>query len=403
MKNTITFLITLLVSTIILAQNEFEPGIIRLKNGEEQKGLIQFFNKKDYNTILFKESKNSQVNSITSNQISYYLFDAIDKKVITETINFKPVFMEVIVEGKANLLLYNDENGNKRYFLKSEKSGLKELDVIIKNQGDLSKGQFKLKRYLGILNLEFNDCQIMKSNINNIKLTLTSLSKAFLAYNDCVENTTFKSERLSRKDSHIITIEAGLNATGIAEKGERVRGKGFSNSLTPTFGATYLYTPTLFNSKTSLSIGASYNQINSETAYFRNDEVLIGNYRITKINPKTINMKFGIHYNFNQSKRKINTSLGIFYINSRLLNVDSAYLRIDDVGNEEYLYEDFNVPIEKSSSGFAIELGIQYRILEHNDLTLKLAYERIGDFLDYVGATYASNTFSLKLGYNFKL
>ncbi|WP_378176572.1 hypothetical protein [Aquimarina sp. SS2-1] len=403
MKNTIFLSIFLIINTAIFAQNEFEPGIIHFRDGKIQKGWIQFFNKKDYRSVLFKESESKEIESFTTNQIQYYTFDHIDKKVVVETVNLKPVFMEVIVEGKANLLLYNDENGSKRYFLKSEKSGLKKLDIITKNEGDLSRGQFKLKRYIGILNLEFNDCDIIKSQIDDIKLNLTSLSKAFTEYNNCTEGVSFSSERLKRKDVHNVIIEAGLNSTGIAEKGERVRGKEFSNSLKPTIGATYMYTPTLFNSKTSLSVGAFYNEINSETAYFRNDEVLIGNYRTTRINTKAINIRLGILYNFSQSQRKINTSIGLFYINSRLLNSDTAYLRIDNQGNEEYLYEDFNVPIETSSSGFAIELGILYKLSMHNDLTLKLGYERIGDFLDYVGATYASNTFSLKLGYSFTL
>ncbi len=403
MKNTIILLITLLISTITSAQNEFEPGTIHLKDGSKQKGLIQFFNKKNYKSILFKKLKESEVKTFTTNQIDYYDFDNVDKKVITELINLSPVFLEVIIEGKASLLLYNDKNGDKRYFLKSKKSGLKELDIITKNKGDLSKGQFKLKRYVGILNLEFNDCENLKIQANNIKLTLTSLSKAFLEYNECSESTTFRSERLKRKDKHNLVIGAGLYYSKIKEKGNQVRGKDFENSLTPSIDIHYIYTPTLFNSKTSLSIGASYNEINSETDYFRNVPVLIGDYVTTKINPKTLNLRFGIHYNFSQSKKKLKSNLGIFYINSRLLNSDKAYLRIDVDGNEEYFYEDFNVPLLNSSSGFAIELGMNYNIYKNNDIIAKIGYERIGDFLDFVGATYASNTFTIKLGYSFNL
>lgn len=403
MKNTIVIVTILLMSSMIFGQNEFEPGIIHLKNGQEKKGLIQFLNETNTNKVFYKESVDSELTQFTPNQINSYKLDNVNKKVISEKLGLKAIFMEVIIEGKANLLLYKDENRDNRYFLKSEKSGLKELDIITRNEGDLQKGQFQLKRYVGILNFEFNDCTEMNGKTNQIRLTLSSLSKAFTTYNNCVSEVSFTSERLNRTDYHTIFIEAGINFTSIREKGDRVRGKDFENSFSPTVGLTYVYTPTIFNSRTSLSAGISYNSVNSETAYFRNNDVLIGNYRTTKINPKTINIKLGIHYNLNKSKRKLNPSLGIFYINSRLLNKDSAYLRIDNEGVEEYLYEDFEIPISSASSGFAIEFSTSYAVTSKNNILIKLGYERIGDFLDYFGASYATNTFYVKTGYSFDL
>lgn len=416
-----------ITNSILFAQNKFENGTIFYKNGNEENGLIEFHNKNN-KEVLFKKDENDTPKKLTPNQIAYYFFKNLNKKIVSENINsYKyaeqssnnisgqkiiseeiistPHFLEVLVEGKSNLLFLDVDNSKKRYFLKSEKSGLKELDIVIRDSNSIQNKQFKLKRYIGILGLEFNDCETVQSKVNTVRFSQSDLSKIFIEYNNCVDNVTFESERINRKNLHNLIVEAGLYSSQIKSKGTSVRGNDFKNSITPGIGVHYMYTPTSFSSRVSLSAGASYNTITTEADYFRNFQVLIGDFRTAKIDLKTINLRLGAIYNFNKSKKKINPNLGVYYINSRIINSDpfEGYSRIDKDGDTTPLYSDFGVEMQRSVSGFAIEFGVNYQIMEKNDIIIRLGYEKIGDFLFYQGASYPSNTFALKLGYNFNL
>ncbi|WP_025741438.1 hypothetical protein [Aquimarina pacifica] len=399
----ITILFFLLINYIAVSQNQFEPGTVYYQNGTVEKGYIQFF-PKESNRLLFKKSETDETHTLSSNQIKSYIFENFDKKFVSEKIDTDFYFLEVLVEGTANLLFLKNNGTKRRYFLKSKKTGLKELDIILRKNEAQNK-QFKLKRYIGILNLEFNDCEKIKNKLDNIKLISSDLSTIFIEYNNCVAKTTFVSERKQRKNIHQLGLEAGAYYTKVKSRGTSIRGKDFESSITPSIGLNYLFTPTSISSRISLVAGVSYNQINTETAYYRNVPVLIGDFETSKITLKTINFKLGGIYGFNESRKKINPYLGIYYINSLLLNSDpiDSYIRIDTTGNESFLYEDFVVETQKITSGFAIEIGANLVLNEKNELTVKIGYERIGDFLNYSGASYPSDSIALKFGYNFDL
>lgn len=400
----ITLLLFITTTSFLFSQNKFEAGTIEFKDGRQEKGLIEYYNK-DNAEVLFKKNEEDTPKKITSNQIERYSFENFNKKFVNEKIDDSFKFLEVLVEGTATLLFLDMDGSKKRYFLKSDKSGLKELDIIIKNKNSLQNNQFKIKRYVGILSLEFNDCESIKTKVEKVRLTQSDLSKIFKEYNNCKSSVTFESERLHRENFHNLVIEGGLYFSKIKSRGTSIRGRDFDNSTNPGVGIYYVYTPTALSNRVSLSVGASYNQVKGEADYFRNVDVLIGNFRTTQIDLKTANLRLGGIYNFNKSKKKINPNFGVYYIHSIILNSDpfEAYTRIDTEGNESFLYEDFGVEMERTTSGFALEFGIDYNIHKKDYLTVKLGYEKVGDFLNYFGASYPSNTFTLKFGYSFDL
>lgn len=432
MSNHITFILLFLASTISFSQNKFEPGTIHFKNGNQENGLIEYYNKNNAE-VLFKKTEDDRPKKLAANQIEYYSFENferkivsekisvykyiesnstknLNKKIISEVVNKQSYFLEILVEGKASLFfMKNEDNKTRRYFLKSQKSGLQELDVIIRKKENVQnnqfnvENQFKIKRYLGILSLDFKDCEAVKSKIKNVKFTQTSLSKIFIEYNNCSGTTTYVSERLKRKNKHNLVLETGINSSTIKERGTSFRGQNFENTLSPNIGIYYIFTPTILSSKISVSFGVSYTTINVEGEYHRNVDILKAQFQNTKIDLETINIRVGGIYNFNKIKRKINPNIGLYYINSRLLNSENTYLRIDADGNTSFLHDESSVSELKSTSGFALELGTNHQIYKKNDLTLKVGYEIIGDFLEHGGAFYPTHSLTLKLGYSINL
>ncbi|WP_103070238.1 CS1 type fimbrial major subunit [Aquimarina sediminis] len=281
MNNKIALILLFLVNSFLFAQDKYEPGTVHYKNGNTKKGFIEYYNKSK-TVVLFKRNLNDTPIKLTPNTVTSYTFENLNKKIISENIetyqyketystnntekkitteiaNSTSYFLEVLVEGKANLLFLDTNTNKKRYFLKSDKSGLKELDIITRREKNSQTKNYYIKRYIGILSLEFNDCETLKSKIEKLRLTQSDLSKAFIQYNNCTGEITFESERLNRKNLHKIIIEAGLYSSKIKTRGTSLRGSDFDNSINPGFGIHYLYTPTALSSAVSLSIGASYN------------------------------------------------------------------------------------------------------------------------------------------------
>ncbi|MAQ74838.1 MAG: hypothetical protein CL613_00730 [Aquimarina sp.] len=372
-------------------------GKLYLKDGSTKTGFIQNKDNIDSETINFKSNINDKETSFTANQIEYYNFETINRQVVSEKIDDRIYFLEVIIRGKSNLLFLTSREGKKRYFLKSEKSGLKELKETQKSNGS---SVFTLKEYVGILNLDFNDCPDIGRKIEITKLQLRSLAKTFEDYNNCVGTTDLISERLTRKAIHNITFNLGYGTSTIIAKGETKRGEDFSNSSKPIFGLDYTYLPTLFGSHLGLTFGFNLYEIDSEASYMRP----IGefrNYEKVHISTSNLNINMGFVYFINQNSSKLNPFLKLYYINSRLLNSDEAYLRIDENGEESFLYGRDGVTIvEKSTSGIGLGGGISYSFRKNQAFLLQIGLERTGDFLVNLADSYPSDTYFIKIGYN---
>ncbi len=399
-------LLYLLISTALFAQNKFEKGIIQFKDGHQENGYIEY-EPSSPTAILFKKAVNDPSKTINPNLVDYYSFDNFQRKFSSQTLEKSDYFLEIIIEGRASLLSLKNSNKPIRYFLKSEKSGLKELDIInridnrVENNGQVT--QFKVKRYIGVLNLEFNDHPTISKKIKNVKLSQTSLSKIFSEYNTHFDKSTFNSEILEKKDIHRISFDIGINNTKTTPEGKNIRALELENKVTPTIGVNYTYTPSFFSSKTSFLFGIHYNHINAQGNYYRIHDVLKDKYELTKINAKSASFRLGIVYSFAKPQKRLRPSIGAYALGNFLLNSSSAYVKVDANGNESELYEGFNLSKQGTVGGLGLELGFNYRIHNDNDLTFKFGYEVIGDHFKEKPSIYPNKTIIFRLGYSIKL
>ena len=395
----------LLFFCTIYSQKNFHPGVINLKGGTSIKGLIEFSNAKEsFTSIKYKSTDASKIETLSAHRIESYKFDSRANKYLSQTIDSKPYLLEVLVEGSSNLLFLIDDKNKKRFFLKSDKSGLQELDIITKERNFKS---FNFKRYIGVLKLEFNDCDAIQDKLDRLSFNVKSLSNIFIEYNKCngsLTSTTFKSERLSRKNTHSFLVEAGINNSSVKPRGDinDIRINNLNNPINVNFGINYIYTPRVYSSKFSLKFGIGYNQIRGEGDYIGpNPNAFVS----PEINLQTLQLKLGLLYNFN-SIGKFSPTLGVYLINGHLLNKDDSYTRIRVSDNQRVplytgvLYED---AMKSSNIGAGIELGIKYKLSKKNYLSFKIGYEKNDDFLKIDDTHYASRSFFTKIGYSFDL
>ena len=394
MKNKITLSLILLINTLIFSQNKFELGTIHFKNGKTEKGYIQFSNGTiNSDHIIYKKSLDDDTKNLTPSQAISIIFQETSRQITTDTIDGKEKFLEIIVKGKSNLLFLSEEKGNKRYFLRSDKSGLKELKV---SEKVTSSKRFIFKEYIGVLNLDFNDCNEISDKINASRFQLKSLAKVFTIYNQCVNEIQFTSERLDRKAQHRLQLELGVYNTQTKSAGT-ADPSTFDNKTTPTVGINYIYTPTFFSSKVSLLTGISYFNIKTERELENNR---LG--QPNKIDITSINHQLGLLFNLGNTTKKLRPDLKIYYVGViPLTNVESIYSKVNNNGEELAVFRESS--LKKYGSGFGVELGLNYKISKGNEISLNIGYQRIADFILSFEESYPFNSFVIKFGYSINL
>ncbi|MAQ74836.1 MAG: hypothetical protein CL613_00720 [Aquimarina sp.] len=196
----------------------------------------------------------------------------------------------------------------------------------------------------------------------------------------------------------------GVQNTNIKPKGNKAFAQKFNNSINPNFEIEYRMTPTMFNSNLSLITELGYYNSNNEGDYYRNHEVLINNYKTTKVDLKMLGINFGILHKLIKPSKKMDINVFAKYTGRALLNSDNAYLRIDNQGNESSLYEDFEGADKVNfTHGFTLGFSCEYQITNTNTLSFRTGYSLIGDYFNYSGAFYPLNIFDISIGYGFQL
>ncbi len=142
-KKLIILLLVITFPLLGFSQSNPKNGKIILSNGEVLEGEILQPKKTDslYLKCLFRSTPESKIKSYTPGELSG--FEITDGRRFKTISIGKPVFMEVISEGKVSLYMFEDKNGT-RHFLYSQEFGLCELIVKeqeIKVTGNMNAGR----------------------------------------------------------------------------------------------------------------------------------------------------------------------------------------------------------------------------------------------------------------------
>lgn len=398
MKNKLLVFLISIFAYHCNAQIYFEKGYFINNSGQRTDCLIKNIDWKNNPTkFQYKLSEKGEIKIATIKSIEEFGITGLSKynkyivnidrsskniknlsTVKKSMFNEEQLFLKVLVEGKANLYVYEDKN-LRRYFYKTDISNIEQL--VFKNYRTTDNKVGENKRYKQQLwnNLKCQNIQ-MKS-IENINYKKNELVNLFIKYNECHNSEFTHFEKKQKGSMFNLTLRPGLNSSSLLiQRNTSVssREADFDGELGFRIGIEAELILPFNKNKWAVLIEPTYQYFKSETIY--NEQSV--NAQIAKVDYKSIEFQIGIrHYFFLNDKSK-------FFINGSYVLDFSFNSNIElDLG--------LNLDIEKVSST-AFGLGYNY----NNKYSLELRYGLSRDLLtNYANWSTDFNSLSVIFGY----
>lgn len=386
-------LLTIILSFNCYSQISFEKGYYVDNDDQRINCLIKNIDWRNNPTEFeYKLNENSEPTTVTIklvkefgiDKISKYLRSTVNIDTSSENINKlsnernpifseRELFLKVLVEGKANLYLYQDESLT-RYFLKKDNTSTEQL--IYKSYKTSST---KISKNYTFRNQIWNNlkCSNLKlAEVENLDYQKNDLINIFIKYNDCKGEKSINYEEKRKKDLFNLNIRPGLNSSSLSIENSfsSSRNTDFDNEFAFRFGVEAEFIMPFNKNKWSLIIEPTYQ-------YFESEKELTN--RTVEVDYKSLELPIGIrHYFFLNENSKIFIN-GSFVID---FSTDSA---ID-------FSTDRDLEI-KSGNNLAFGLGYKY----NDRYSLELRYQTGRNVLTNF-ITWSSNytTLSIIFGYS---
>ena len=239
-----------------------------------------------------------------------------DRRVPESTIEEK-VFLELLVEGAANLYKYSQtvffaEKNNEFFQLYAEE---REVDGEEVSQAGKTF-TLELKRYVGVLHIIMNDCPGVGESINAVTLNEEQLVRLFMDYSRCreVEPRFFKEDRSRITLSY--TLKGGMQGAGFFFQHSRRYAQVFNSG---TFGIQA--SPSIFalvsisNQKiaenVSLDVGLSWARYNI-SGFDSYEEGIYDQNHTVEMEYQEIGIPLGVNYSF--IRKTVSPYLGVGFL-----------------------------------------------------------------------------------------
>ena len=388
MNKQLLFLLIIIFNLNCYSQISFEKGYYIDNNDERINCLIKNNDWKnnptefEYRLSENDETKKKNIESIKQFGIdngSKYIRKTLKIDRSSETLNelskdrnpiFKEeeLFLKVLVEGKANLYLYEERNFI-RFFFSSENSDTEQLIYKSYKNKDEKIGKnnsFKNQLWNNLKCPEFN---IRK--VENLDYRKNDLIDFFAEYNACHGEKNINYEEKQKKDLINLNMRAGFNSSSLSATGI----PDFDNQFTFRFGVEAEFIMPFNKNKWSVIIEPTYQYYKSKQELTNQSVEAIYN---------AIEIPVGIrHYLF------LNENSKVFINGALIFNVTTNNSTIDfEFG------PDLNI---ETSHNYAFGVGFK-----HNDkYSLELRHHTSRDLLTkYRNRTSDYRTFSVILGYS---
>lgn len=393
MKKQLLFLLITVLSFNCYSQISFEKGYYIDNSNQKTNCLIKNIDWKNNPTEFeYKLSENSESKKASIKLIKEFGIDNVSK-YIRSNVNIdrssekfnqlsnhrKPIFKEeelflkVLVEGKANLYLFEDGNLI-RYFYNTEDTVIEQL--VFKSY---KTSNYKIGKNNSFKNQLWNNlkCPDFKiSKVENLDYQKNDLINFFVEYNECNGEKSIIYEKKQKKDLFNLSVRPGFNSSSLSIQNSvsSSRDTDFDNEFGFRFGIEVEFIMPFNANKWSLIIEPTYQYFKSEKE-IRNQTV-IADY-------KSIEIPVGIRHCFFLSENS-----KIFINGSYILDLSSN--SIIDFSSEVDL---------EINTGNNLAFGMGYK---YNDkYSLELRYQTSREILsDYIAWSSDYNTLSVIFGYS---
>lgn len=284
------------ISFTTFSQSNFVQGSITTNDNETIIGLI---NNRNWKTTPSRVEFKLGDKSVFYTADDIVAFEVGDDKYISKTIDLdvtiqvlnemtkddKPkfenrrVFLNVLVEGKANLYEYYDFRSHFFIDINGDVEELIYRKVLTEKE---ITGKSKLvlseyKKYLGQLRLYFSDCE--SSEIKAVDYNKKQLQKLFNSYNDCISSGSIYSREI-KHDKIDIYLTAGLSLSNMKLDNKKGPLREFPNQnfTLPVFGIAADFNFKEDIKKWSLYSELTYRSIKKDINYSRSFSTLSDQY-----------------------------------------------------------------------------------------------------------------------------
>lgn len=395
MKKQLLFLLTIILSVSCYAQITFEKGYLIDNSNQKTNCLIKNIDWQDNPTEFeYKLSENSKSKKANIKSIKEFGIDNISKYVrsivnidrsseliddLTNDRNpeFKEeeLFLKVLVEGNANLYLYEDGNLRK-YFYNKGNTVIEQL--VFKSYKTYDNDIGKNNRFKNQLwnNLKCPNFKITK--VENLNYQMNDLVGYFVEFNECFGEKYINYEEKQKRDLFNLNVRVGFNSSSLLLQNKVLSSRDFDldNEIALRFGIEAEIIMPFNKNKWSLIIEPSYQYYKSEKE--------ISNVSVNA-DYKSIEFPIGVrHYFFlnENSKIFINGSYNLAFDNNSIIDLSSG----------------IDLEVVNSST---LAFGLGYK---HNDkYILEIRYHASREILSRNGSEWFSdyNTLSVIFGYSF--
>ncbi|MBS3993665.1 MAG: tRNA modification GTPase [Bacteroidetes bacterium] len=405
MKKKLLYFAFAIFSINLRGQISFEKGYFVDNDGNKTECFIKDLDSKnnpnsfEYKVLENDEKKSANINSVSEFAI-YNTSKYIRKKVKIDrssnkiqdldnnknpTFNEEQLFLKVLLEGNANLYLYEDGN-LVRFFYNLDDSDIEQL--IYKKYKSTATMVGENNRFKQQL---WNDlkCPTFKmSEVENLDYKTTSLVTFFVQYNKCKNSNFINYNEKQRQGTFNLTLRPRLNNSSLAIQNmvSSSNNTDFENKLGFSFGVEAEFILPFNKNKWAVIIEPTYQSFKG----LKTTEVydVSGGKLISEVKYNSIEIPIGLrHYLFlnNNSKIFINAS---FIIDSsskssiEFRRVDNSTLFSLDVKTQPNL-------------GF----GIGYKL--HDKYSLEMRYQTSREILDEYSYWFSEyKTVSIIFGYS---
>ncbi|WP_348703384.1 tRNA modification GTPase [Tenacibaculum sp. 190524A02b] len=403
MKNCILYLALFIYSFNSFAQNTFKKGYFINNNNQRTECLIEDLDWKNtptkFNYQLNNIKKTATIDNVKEFSIynvSKYIRKEVEIDKSSKNVNklsdqrapiFKKeiLFLKVLIEGKANLFKYENNNLVRFFYSQNDYRSIKQLIYKLYQKKGLRIG--KNKRYHQQLYKNLSCHNISLKDIEKLEYKMKDLFTFFNKYNLChnSKSTSFVPKSNQTSDFNI-TLKAGFSNSSL----------NISNSFTPNenndfgsennfrLGLELEYVLPFNNNKWSIYTRPTYQTYKTNKQIKVNS--IVGGVINYDVNYKSIEIPLGFkHYFFLNKNSKLYTQLA--YVMDISLNSSIIASRLDDS-----VLETLKI---RSRGNFSLGLGYKYQ-----KYSVELEYQSSRNILgDYLSWNSEYKSFNITLGY----